>query len=75
MSPPWQPSFPKLPEQSTNCCSDKETNVPVAMAHAPSKAPVELNAQQEPHCCWFFTGVTTPSVLQSTEPGREMFLT
>jgi len=35
----------------------------------PSMAPVVLKAQQEPQEPWFFTGVTTPSSLQSLEDG------
>ena len=30
--------------------------------------------KQDPHCCWFFTGVTA-FVLQSTDFGREALLT
>lgn len=31
-----------------------------------------LKDQHEPHCPWFFTGVTYPMVLQSTESGRPL---
>ena len=65
-STPWQPSFPKLEEQSTNCCSDRDTNWPVASAQAPSKAPVVLKAQQEPHCCLGSFGVIPSGFLWLT---------
>lgn len=32
-----------------------------------------LNAQQDPQCPWFLTGVTYPSFLQSTESGTFKF--
>ena len=35
--------------QSTSCCSLKETKRPLAIFHAPSKAPVVEKDQQEPH--------------------------
>jgi len=40
------------------------------MAPRPSSEPVVENAQHDPHCPWFLTGVTTlPEVVQSTEAG------
>merc|ERR1719284_2346476 len=36
------------------------------MNQAPSREPVVEKAQHEPHCPWFFTGVTAPFVVQST---------
>ena len=36
-------------EQSTRFCSESETNLPVALKCCPSREPVVLNAQQEPH--------------------------
>lgn len=30
------------------------------MAYDPSMEPVVEKAQHEPHCAWFFTGVTAP---------------
>jgi hypothetical protein len=46
MRPPWQPKF--LWEQLTSSCSDKLTSSPVAIACAPSIAPVLEKAQQLP---------------------------
>ena len=36
-------------EQSTRFCSERETSFPVALKCCPSRDPVVLNAQQEPH--------------------------
>ena len=47
INPPLQPSFPNFLEQSTSCCSERDTNLPVAMAQAPSNAPVVLKAQPQ----------------------------
>ena len=41
-------------------CSEKEDSLPVDMAYDPSMEPVVEKAQHEPHCAWFFTGVTAP---------------
>merc|ERR1719473_87157 len=65
--PPWQPWFPSAFEQSTSCCSEMDTSLPVAISHAPSSEPVAEKLQHEPHWPWFFTGVTAPLVVQSTE--------
>ena len=42
------------PEQSMRFCSESETSLPVALKCCPSRDPVVLNAQQEPHwpCMW-----------------------
>merc|ERR1719223_1966468 len=61
MEPPPQPWFSF--EQSTSISSLRDVSSPVAI----SKAPVVENDQQEPHCPWFFTGVTAPFETQSTE--------
>ena len=50
--------IPYFLEQSTKFCSESETNFPVALKCCPSKDPVVENAQHEPHCPWFLTGVT-----------------
>ena len=47
----WRSSYSLL-QQSTRFCSDSETNWPVFFLWAPSMAPVEENAQQEPHWPW-----------------------
>jgi len=65
MRPPPQPLFAL--EQSTSCCSERDTSLPVAPDHAPSVPPVVENAQQDPHWPWFFTAVTRCLVVQSTE--------
>lgn len=57
-------------EQSTNCCSERETRDPVLILLAPSIDPVAEKAQHEPHDPWFLTPVTAPDFLQSTESGR-----
>ena len=44
--------FTNLPEQSTRFCSLRETSLPVALKCWPSREPVVLNAQQEPHWPW-----------------------
>ena len=36
-------------EQSTRFCSERDTSLPVALKCCPSKEPVVLKAQQEPH--------------------------
>ena len=45
----------------------------MAIAQAPSMAPVAENDQQEPHCPWSLTGVTAFFVRQSTESGTFEF--
>merc|ERR1719463_148911 len=65
MRPPLHPE--STLSQSTSCCSLRDTSEPVAISQAPSSEPVVENAQHEPHCPWFFTGVTAPLVVQSTE--------
>merc|ERR1711898_71167 len=65
MRPPLHPE--STLSQSTNCCSLRETRLPLAISHAPSNAPVVENDQHEPHCPWFFTGVTAPFVVQSMD--------
>ena len=44
----------------------------VAMNTADSTDSVDENAQHEPQPPWFFAGVTTPLVRQSTEAGKEL---
>ena len=66
--PPSQPE--SLLSQSTICDSLKLIKLPVFFACWPSIDPTAEKAQQEPHCCWLFTGVTIPEILQSTEEGR-----
>jgi len=67
ISPPLQPKLPYDFEQSTNCCSERETSFPVAIAFIPSKDPVDEKAQHDPHDPWFLIGVTAFLSLQSTE--------
>merc|ERR1719158_2559477 len=70
MRPPLQPEF--CLEQSTNCCSLRDSKLPVAISHCPSKPPVEEKAQQDPHWPWSFTGVTAPLVDQSMLAGAAL---
>ena len=37
-------------------------DLPVLRKTCPSKAPVALNAQHDPHDPWSFTGVTAPNI-------------
>lgn len=67
MRPPLQAWLPKLPEQSTSCCSEKLSRFPLALLR-PSRAPVAENAQHDPHDPWFLTGVTYPCLDQSMSP-------
>lgn len=39
------------------------------MAESDSRAPVVEKAQQDPHCPWSFTGVTSPRAVQLTLEG------
>jgi len=39
------------------------------MKWRPSREPVALKAQHDPHDPWFLTGVTAPAVTQLTEEG------
>ena len=41
--------FVNILEQSTRFCSERETSFPVALKCCPSRDPVVLKAQQEPH--------------------------
>lgn len=50
--PPLQPSLPSGLEQSTRFCSLSDTNLPDCLKCCPSRAPVVLKAQQEPHWPW-----------------------
>mmetsp|Transcript_48697 Transcript_48697/g.115948 ORF Transcript_48697/g.115948 Transcript_48697/m.115948 type:complete len:207 (+) Transcript_48697:540-1160(+) len=54
-SPPLHPLLLKSCAQSTNCCSERRTIVPVLMAWADSRAPTVENVQQLPHMPWFLT--------------------
>lgn len=42
------------------------------MKQNPSKAPVVEKAQHDPHIPWFFTAVTAPCALQSTDDGTSL---
>ena len=47
------------PEQSIRFCSERETSFPVALKCCPSRDPVVLKAQHEPHWpCWVEIRVT-----------------
>merc|ERR1711935_246485 len=63
MDPPLHPWFNH--EQSTSCCSERETRALEATKFIPSIDPVVENDQHDPQCPWFLTGVTAPLVLQS----------
>jgi len=39
------------------------------MNHADSFDSIVENAQQDPHCPWFLTGVIAPLAFQSTDDG------
>lgn len=41
---------------------------------APSTDPTVEKAQQDPHCPWFWMGVTAPPLTQSTDEGSLTFL-
>jgi len=60
IQPPLQPWLPYEVEQSTSCCSDTETSLPVLIAYADSREPIAEKAQQEPQEPWSFTLFTTP---------------
>ena len=68
INPPLHPMLPFL-EQEMSSSSLREMSLPVLMALTPSTAPVVENAQHEPHCFWFLTGVTAPSATQSIVSG------
>ena len=55
-SPPLQPESNL--SQSTNSCSENESNLPWWILYWPSTLPVTLKAQHDPHCPWSFTFVT-----------------
>ena len=46
--------------QSAICCSLKDDRLLVAIDQASSREPVIENAQYDPHCLWFYTGVIAP---------------
>uniref|UniRef100_J3M393 Uncharacterized protein n=1 Tax=Oryza brachyantha TaxID=4533 RepID=J3M393_ORYBR len=77
MSPPLHPLFPSV-LQSISSCSDSDVRFPVTIALIPSTAATVENAQQLPHCPWFFTSVTAPFFLQSislgTSPSASLYL-
>lgn len=50
--PPLQPSLPSNLEHSTKFCSLSDTILPLFLNCWPSRAPVALKAQQEPHWPW-----------------------
>ena len=58
ISPAHPPRKPA--EQSTSSCSDSTTNGFPWRNHAPSIAPVALNAQHPPQSFWSLTAVTAP---------------
>ena len=45
----------------------------LAIARAPSNAPVALKTQQEPHCPWSMTCVTAFFAVQSIDAGSVAF--
>jgi len=47
--PPSQPWLPYAYEQSTNCYSENDNNVPLLMKWRPSNVPVVENDQHDPH--------------------------
>lgn len=49
MYPPRQPLFPSFQEQSMRFCSLSSTSLPVLLKTKPSRAPVALKAQHDPH--------------------------
>jgi len=60
----------KLVSQSTSCCPDKEVRFPVTIWFMLSTVATVENAQQLSQEPWFFTGVTGPYFLQSTDLGK-----
>ena len=52
--------------QSARCCSLNVNIFPAAIDQTLSRNPVVENAQHEPHCSRFFTGVSVPFAVQST---------
>ena len=45
--------LPCFVEQSMSCCTDSTTSFPVCLAWIPSREPVAVKAQHEPHAfCW-----------------------
>ena len=66
--PPWQPKLSST--QSTSCCSDKETSLPVFLACCPSSDPVcertnkslrKYNRARAPFVCSIEDKTPTPS--------------
>ena len=49
MRPPLQPLLPQASLQSIKFCSESDTSFPVLRKCCPSRDPVVLNDQQEPH--------------------------
>mmetsp|Transcript_10728 Transcript_10728/g.41913 ORF Transcript_10728/g.41913 Transcript_10728/m.41913 type:complete len:321 (-) Transcript_10728:335-1297(-) len=68
IKPPLHPMLPFV-EHEMSSSSDREMSLPVLMALTPSTAPVVENAQHDPHCFWFLTGVTAPLATQSISSG------
>jgi len=63
--PPWHPW--SIVSQSTNSCSANLNKCLFLIANLDSAVAIAENAQHEPHCPWFCTGLTTLGVfLQST---------
>ena len=58
--------LPYFCAQSTRFCSESDTSFLLFLKCWPSRDPVAENAQHDPHCIWFFTGVTYPFSRQST---------
>ncbi|KAL5719713.1 hypothetical protein ACHQM5_012458 [Ranunculus cassubicifolius] len=48
IKPPSQPIFSSVTSQSTSCCSDNDTSLPVLRRLSPSTAATAENAQQHP---------------------------
>ena len=69
MRPPLHPWLPSALLQSTNCCSERDTSLPVAISHAPSSEPVVLKAlrrrglQPYPASKRFVYAVNLPSAI------------
>jgi len=71
LHPPVPPHYKELSVQEVTYCVDNSISFPfLCMAAADSITSVVAWAQQEPQWPWSFTGVTTPSFLQSMDSGR-----
>ena len=50
-----------------------EISLPLFRKYCASKAPVEENAQDDPHFPWYLTIVTAPFLRQSIDSGHSTF--